>query len=100
MGRVDKRGMQCSDGGHGTKLGRDEKEAGTHFFKSSTDIYSRSIVFARSISAASARMQIDIRGRGTLGSLDTHQHGSFVLVGAGDGAYLTVPEKRLSRWGS
>ena len=42
----------------------------THFFKSSTDMYSRSICFARSISAASARMQMDIRGRGTFGSLN------------------------------
>ena len=41
----------------------------THFFKSSTDMYSRSICLARSISAASARMQMDMRGRGTLGSL-------------------------------
>ena len=40
-----------------------------HFFKSSTDMYSRSICLARSISLASARMQMDMRGRGTLGSL-------------------------------
>lgn len=40
-----------------------------YFFKSSTDIYSKSICFARSISAASARMQMDMRGRGTLGNL-------------------------------
>ena len=39
------------------------------FFKSSTDMYSRSICLARSMSAASARMQIDMRGRGTLGNL-------------------------------
>ena len=42
----------------------------TYFFKSSTDMYSSSICLARSMSAASARMQIDIRGRGTLGSLN------------------------------
>ena len=41
----------------------------TYFFKSSTDMYSRSICLARSMSAASARMQMDMRGRGTLGSL-------------------------------
>ena len=43
----------------------------TNFFKSSTDMYSRSICLARSMSAASARMQIDILGRGTFGSLYT-----------------------------
>ena len=42
----------------------------THFFKSSTDMYSRSIDLARSMSAASARMQMDMRGRGTLGNLN------------------------------
>jgi hypothetical protein len=41
----------------------------TYFFKSSTDIYSSSICLARSMSAASARMQMDMRGRGTWGSL-------------------------------
>jgi len=46
-----------------------------HFFKSSTDIYSSSICLARSMSAASARMQIDIRGRGTLGSLNRNRNG-------------------------
>lgn len=48
--------------------GHDDKVE-THFFKSSTDMYSSSICLARSMSAASARMQIDMRGRGTLGSL-------------------------------
>merc|ERR1712108_93364 len=51
------------------------------FLRSSTDWYSRSMSLARSMSAASARMQMLMRGRGTWGS-------------------LTVPEKRLSRWGS
>ena len=37
------------------------------FCKSSTDLYSRSICFARSMSAASARMQMDMLGRGTWG---------------------------------
>ena len=41
----------------------------THFFKSSADMYSRSICLARSMSAASARMQMDMRGRGTFASL-------------------------------
>ena len=40
-----------------------------YFLRSSTDMYSSSICLARSISAASARMQSDMRGRGTLGSL-------------------------------
>lgn len=48
--------------------------ASTHFFKSSTDMYSRSICLARSISAASARIQMDMRGRGTLGSLTKCDH--------------------------
>lgn len=48
---------------------RNENEAITHFFKSSTDLYSRSICLARSMSAASARMQMDMRGRGIWGSL-------------------------------
>jgi hypothetical protein len=34
------------------------------FFKSSTDMYSSSMSLARSMSAASARMQMDMRGRG------------------------------------
>ena len=49
----------------------------TYFFRSSTDMYSSSICLARSMSAASARMQTDMRGRGTLGSLDDNsQKGS------------------------
>lgn len=44
-------------------------EGKPYFFKSSTDMYSSSICLARSMSAASARMQMDMRGRGTLGSL-------------------------------
>lgn len=66
----------------------------THFFKSSTDMYSSSICLARSMSAASARMQMDIRGRGTLGSL-----WGIVSVGlsAVSKTHFTVPEKRLSR---
>jgi hypothetical protein len=52
-----------------SKRAKRDKDEDTHFFKSSTDMYSRSICLARSISAASARMQIDMRGRGTFGSL-------------------------------
>ena len=56
------------------KLYPEMRECHTYFFKSSTDMYSRSICFARSMSAASARIQIDMRGRGTLGSLRMCQH--------------------------
>src|SRR5258705_9769868 len=52
----------------------------TNFFKSSTDMYSRSICLARSMSAASARMQIDNLGRGTFGSLSTRVRLSTVSV--------------------
>ena len=52
-----------------------KRERSTHFFKSSTDMYSRSICLARSMSAASARMQMDMRGRGTWGSLEYGRHG-------------------------
>jgi len=62
----------------------------TNFFKSSTDMYSRSICLARSMSAASARMQMDILGRGTFGSLYVGQHSSTtrkassILDGSGE----------------
>ena len=75
------------------------------FFKSSRDLCSRSICFARSMSAASAKMQTDMRGRGTCGSLQSSTsvcrlawtRGKDVDEGR---AYLMAPEKRLSRWGS
>jgi hypothetical protein len=51
------------------------------FFKSSALMASTPPCLARSISCWSPRMQMLMFGRGTVGS-------------------LTVPEKRLSRWGS
>ena len=70
-----------------------------YLFKSSTDMFSNSICFARSISAASARMQIDMRGQGTLGSLYTANI-SLDRQRKRKQANFTVPEKRLSCWGS
>jgi hypothetical protein len=46
-----------------------EDQIGTHFFRSSTLMYSSSICLARSMSAASPSRQIDILGLGTLGNL-------------------------------
>lgn len=51
------------------------------FFRSSADMASTPPCLARSISCWSPKMQMDMLGRGTEGS-------------------FTVPEKRLSRWGS
>ena len=76
----------------------------TYFFKSSTDLYSRSICLARSMSAASARMQMDMRGRGKWGSLHRHReiqiHKRSQDRQTEEQTHLTVPEKRLSRCGS
>lgn len=54
------------------------------FLRSSTDMYSSSMSLARSMSAASARMQIDMRGRGMLGS----------LAGGGTDGSVRVPHAR------
>ena len=78
------------------------------FFKSSRDLCSRSICFARSMSAASAKMQTDMRGRGTCGSLQSSTSvwrlARRARTRGKDGderrTYLMAPEKRLSRWGS
>lgn len=51
------------------------------FLRSSALMASTPPCLARSMSCWSPRMQMDMPGRGTVGS-------------------LTVPEKRLSRWGS
>ena len=85
-----------------------EQQTGTYFFKSSTLMYSSSICLARSMSAASPSRQIDILGRGMLGNLFTGCDGVSTTehevmrqnLGTRDGTYLTVPEKRLSLWGS
>jgi len=67
-----------------------------YFFKSLTDMYSSSICLARLMSAALARMHMDMWGWGTMESLVGWRHISLQICALEMRTYFTIPEKHLS----